>query len=510
MSNDDWTISHNLSESKQMTMNNQLFRGRVTNVPDNKSNSVRVFISSTFTVTAKEIYQALNNNKNQPQRIVAFFREIEDIDHFDSKLKVKFSDTNDEHGESVLTDLKTFIETELGPNNIFTYRIKWTDESSRMKYLADFKDDFYNAIKNQIDYHMKQTRTKDILYDEVVEHAIQCRMLNERYFPRDNILAQASTWFPKSNSVSIILRFLGTTPLSSDIRQPLISMMKQIYAIYDIEPSSISESTKIEELKKTFEQILTRIPTDETLILLFDSIDQLQIENYDCSKWLPISYPQNIKCILSTIPMISDERKDPPEKYEILDGLKSLLDDAPMIEITVFDEDLAENVFQSWLKRDRRCLTSLQMSWLQPKLQSRTVYTGLFTTELEPTPLFLSLIYDMTFTWHSYDENSDENFLNIKTSNDAIDYLYSQLSKKHNEVFFKRAMAYLQQGGGLSEIELEDMLSAHNEVLQAIFVHYLPPVDIFRIPSTLWIRIRNDMQKYLVEKDVDNTSIIYL
>ncbi|CAF1181407.1 unnamed protein product [Rotaria sordida] len=371
MSNDDWTISHNLSESKQMTMNNQLFRGRVTNVPDNKSNSVRVFISSTFTVTAKEIYQALNNNKNQPQRIVAFFREIEDIDHFDSKLKVKFSDTNDEHGELVLTDLKTFIETELGPNNIFTYRIKWTDESSRMKYLADFKDDFYNAIKNQIDYHMKQTRTKDSLYDEVVEHAIQCRMLNERYFPRDNILAQASTWFPKSNSVSIILRFLGTTPLSSDIRQPLISMMKQICAIYDIEPSSISESTKIEELKKTFEQILTRIPTDETLVLLFDSIDQLQIENYDCSKWLPISYPQNIKCILSTIPMISDERKDPPEKYEILDGLKSLLADVPMIEITVFDEDLAENVFQSWLKRDRRCLTSLQMSWLQPKLQSR-------------------------------------------------------------------------------------------------------------------------------------------
>ncbi|CAF3603595.1 unnamed protein product [Rotaria sordida] len=371
MSNDDWTISHNLSESKQMTMNNQLFRGRVTNVPDNKSNSVRVFISSTFTVTAKEIYQALNNNKNQPQRIVAFFREIEDIDHFDSKLKVKFSDTNDEHGELVLTDLKTFIETELGPNNIFTYRIKWTDESSRMKYLADFKDDFYNAIKNQIDYHMKQTRTKDSLYDEVVEHAIQCRMLNERYFPRDNILTQASTWFPKSNSVSIILRFLGTTPLSSDIRQPLISMMKQICAIYDIEPSSISESTKIEELKKTFEQILTRIPTDETLVLLFDSIDQLQIENYDCSKWLPISYPQNIKCILSTIPMISDERKDPPEKYEILDGLKSLLADVPMIEITVFDEDLAENVFQSWLKRDRRCLTSLQMSWLQPKLQSR-------------------------------------------------------------------------------------------------------------------------------------------
>jgi hypothetical protein len=34
---------------------------------------------------------------------------------------------------------------------------------------------------------MTQIQAKDVLYDEILEHAIQCRILNERYFPRDEI-----------------------------------------------------------------------------------------------------------------------------------------------------------------------------------------------------------------------------------------------------------------------------------------------------------------------------------
>jgi hypothetical protein len=35
---------------------------------------------------------------------------------------------------------------------------------------------------------MTQVQAKDVLYDEILEHAIQCRILNKRYFPRDEIL----------------------------------------------------------------------------------------------------------------------------------------------------------------------------------------------------------------------------------------------------------------------------------------------------------------------------------
>ena len=266
----------------------------------------------------------------------------------------------------------------------------------------------------------------------------------------------------------------------------------------------------MDESSTAFSRLLQCIPGDQRLILIIDSIDQLRAEDYDCSKWLPIEYPANVKCFLSTIPIITDSKHDPPMTYRILDGLKSLIPDVSLIQVTEFDENSAMEVFQSWLQRDRRRLTPLQMSWLQPKLQPHLVYTGLHETDAEPTPLFLSLVYDMTLDWHSYDEQLSEAFEGVETTSSAIRYLYDQLSKKHNEVFFKRAMAYLHQAGGLSEIELEDLLSADDRVLQSIFVHYLPPVNIFRIPSTLWVRLRNDMQKYLVEKIVDNTSVIYL
>jgi hypothetical protein len=163
-----------------------------------------------------------------------------------------------------------------------------------------------------------------------------------------------------------------------------------------------------------------------------------------------------------------------------------------MIEITEFDEHTAHRVFQSWLERDQRRLTPLQMEWLQPKLKSRVEFHV-----AQPTPMYLSLLYETTLTWHSFDDKPDPGFLKAITT-------------KSGETLFYRTIAYLRQAGGLNETELEDMLSADNEVLQSIFVHYLPPLNVFRLPSTLWIRIRNDMSKYLVEKTVDEIPVIYL
>jgi hypothetical protein len=295
--------------------------------------------------------------------------------------------------------------------------------------------------------------------------------------------------------------------LSSDIRRPLISIIQQICILYHLTPSSpVQDSTTIKELKQILQNLFTQIPSNEQLILLFDSIDQLQVEDYNCEKWLPINYPPNIKCILSTIPVITEGIGEQKVEYKILDGLISLFTDGILIEIKEFDRDLAQQVVSSWLQRDSRRLSSLQMTWLQPKLEPYNPNRG----DPEPTPLFLSLVYQITQTWHSFNDKPDRDFLRIKTTQNAINYLYKQLSKKHGEILFKRAMTYLRLAGGLSEFELEDILSADDKVVQSVFVHYLPPTNLFRLPSTLWIRIRNDMHKYLIEKEIDNTLIIYL
>ncbi|CAF1325135.1 unnamed protein product, partial [Didymodactylos carnosus] len=97
----------------------------------------------------------------------------------------------------------------------------------------------------------------------------------------------------------------------------------------------------------------------------------------------------------------------------------------------------------------------------------------------------------------------------IETTNNALNYLYSRLSERHGTVLFQRAMEYIHIFQGITENELEDILSSDDQVLQSIFVHYLPPIEIFRLPGTLWTRIKNDMKNYLVEKEIDGLTCIY-
>ncbi|CAF4702324.1 unnamed protein product, partial [Rotaria socialis] len=318
---------------------------------------------------------------------------------------------------------------------------------------------------------------------------------------KSSIMAQipveVPNWLRTENntSISVVIRFLGTTSFTSDIRRPLVSIIQQICTIYGFQKPIIHESNTLQDIKADLEKILEQIPTKEKLILLFDSIDQLRVEDYDCSMWLPVNYPNNVKCIVSTIP------NPDMDKRNILEGLKSLCSNATIIEVTKLDENLAQQVIEKWLQRDNRSLTQIQRKWLLSKLEP---------TWNEPTPLYLSLLYDISLGWHSFDDDRLTNLRRIGYTRDAIDQLYDQLSKKHGEVIFRRAITYVQLSGGLSETELLDMLSADDKVLKSVFVHYLPPPEIFRLPNILWIRIRNDMHKYLVEMEVDGTVILYL
>jgi hypothetical protein len=144
--------------------------------------------------------------------MIACFREVEDIDQFDAKIKSKFIDTTEET-EKLFHDTKTAIRNALSAENILTYRVKWNDTSSRKIYMDKFKQELTDAIKRQIDYHLAglinteqnipmnekisqvPSRSKDILYDEILEHAVQCKMLNERYCPRQDILKKVTVGF---------------------------------------------------------------------------------------------------------------------------------------------------------------------------------------------------------------------------------------------------------------------------------------------------------------------------
>jgi NACHT domain- and WD repeat-containing protein len=252
----------------------------------------------------------------------------------------------------------------------------------------------------------------------------------------------------------------------------------------------------IQQVSYQFEaNLLVNIPQDEYLIIILDSIDQLETDAYDCL-WLPLSFPRNVKVIVSTL----------PDHGNILSNIKDLMNNHSVdpcntqhlfVEVVPFDSSTVTIVYNDWLRMKNRSLSDEQWTFIKGMMKERA----------NILPLYMKLIFDILLTWHSYDP-IDPQLEKAKTVDDCIRYLFNHLKTIHNSLLFCRALCYMTAcRNGISQNELEDVLSLDDEVLKSVFQHYIPPVR--RLPGILWTRIRNDLDEYITEKEVDDSPVIY-
>lgn len=223
---------------------------------------------------------------------------------------------------------------------------------------------------------------------------------------------------------------------------------------------------------------------------MLDSIDQLQSDAYDC-KWLPRQLPSNVKFIVSTLP---DHGNIYFNLQHILnaEGNQSDL----FIHVPPFDASTVEIVYDDWLRMKSRSLSDEQRLFIQKFMSEKK----------EILPLFMKLVFDIISVWRSYDP-IDQDINNLNSVDDLIRYLFHRLEILHNKLLFSRALCYMTAcRSGISQNELEDVLSLDDDVLRSVFQHYIPPVR--RLPGILWTRIRNDLDEYITEKEVDDAPVI--
>lgn len=90
---------------------------------------------------------------------------------------------------------------------------------------------------------------------------------------------------------------------------------------------------------------------------------------------------------------------------------------------------------------------------------------------------------------------------------DSIMMLFERIEKQHGRLLVFHALAYITASkSGLSESELEDLISLDDKVLDDVYQYHLPPVR--RIPPLLWTRIRNDLPNYLSEREADGVNVM--
>ena len=120
-------------------------------------------------------------------------------------------------------------------------------------------------------------------------------------------------------------------------------------------------------------------------------------------------------------------------------------------------------------------------------------------------PLFMKLTYEEALSWKSYTMIPEDALATSVTT--CIHKLFDRLEEKHGSVMVARALGYITASKeGISESEMEDVMSIDDVLLNSVFVWWEPPIR--RMPPMLFPRVRNDISGYLTEREVDETTVV--
>ncbi|XP_071956967.1 NACHT and WD repeat domain-containing protein 2-like [Antedon mediterranea] len=485
----------------------------------------------TRSITEGEIMEAIDD-KSEQKRCFFFDR---DLRSFDAQQASKIGYVDMVHGNvdanasRKLEQLKSTIWNNLQESNLNRYKMEFKPSNEEMstnpenkKALKTFCDKFceymVDSIKNGAAEH--RSTMNNSVYAEVVNHSVFARERAEMFSGRESILEEIMTYLKQesgkkpfvlhgvggSGKTSVlakvfskslarwdtmnsderpahIVRFIGVTPESSNIRDLLYSVCRQLSYVLKINPSSVQGDYK--HLEEKFMQLLQKATSSMPFIIFIDSLDQLSDDNEGRDlHWLPCNLPPFVHMIVTVRPNAGG----------CLSASKNVVKSKEyFLEILPPDEADTNSMIDLLLAKENRTVSS----------QQKKVIIGAHK-DGKPTPLFLKLACDIAKSWHSYTDESECTLAD--TVNGLINQLFNELEEIHGQTLVRRALGYITAAKtGLSANELLDVLSCDEIVLDDCFEFHIPPIR--RLPSLLWTRLRLDLGSYIVEGGADDVVV---
>ncbi|XP_076319840.1 NACHT and WD repeat domain-containing protein 2 isoform X1 [Tachypleus tridentatus] len=481
-----------------------------------------------MSVTEREVINGILNTRNTRSHCLAYVRQINNINMANLRVASQFIDisnrTVDAEAQKLLSNLRDErLPAKIEHPNYIKYTVEWSGKDglnpeAHKDYLKHFTSHFYRHIIKLVDRAMRKEdlSSQGQIVTEILQHLHACNnavqifqgrkeeleairqyikgssdqpyiLHGEGGCGKTSLLAKAASmvplWCGQEIKPVIILRFLGTTPDSSSIVPMLTSICEQISYNFILPWTDIPDD--LVPLIAFLKRLLAQVTKEQPLYIFIDSIDQLSGPN-EANKlsWLPTHLPPYVKMVVSSV---SGDSKD----YRLIQRM--LENSEQFLEVKPLGVDLAITVIQSWLKGVCRDLNAYQ--W-------KVVRSALVRCSL---PIFVKLVFAEICRWKSYSKATETTL--ASTVMDSIMKLLDRIEMQHGKTLVFHALAYITASkSGLSESELEDLISLDDKVLDDIYQYHLPPVR--RIPPLLWTRIRNDLPNYLTEREADGVSVL--
>ena len=234
-------------------------------------------LESFSLVTEDEIRRGIINATEQDKHCFWFKRFITDIDdNIADSNAGKFIDKTwgnpssvDKPAQQLLNELREKdLPEALASRNIIQYDVKWhsngIDPSTSQEhahYIEKLCTDFYDTLTDRINRGMEEdqsTNREDELTEEIFQHGSFCKRKCELFHGRDEFLSTVKETVKKdriavlygesgcgktslmakvamevkkwlgTDSATVVTRFIGTTPDSSDVRGLMRSICQQI------------------------------------------------------------------------------------------------------------------------------------------------------------------------------------------------------------------------------------------------------------------------------------------
>ena len=289
-----------------------------------------------------------------------------------------------------------------------------------------------------------------------------------------------------------MIRFLGTTPLSSNVHALLTSICEQLRRAYrktDTVPSDFKA------LRDYFHTAITAWPTDAAPLKLFiDSLDQLDDSNGGRRlDWLPtIGLPPHVRVVVSTLP-------DYPGEFQCVSILQTRLDAShhqrQMVEVETITEP--ERVLEHLLRLLGRTLTKTQREHVLEAFAERT------DADAAGTPLWLTIVAQAVARWASFE---GIRFAIKPAVRDLIIDLFERLEKSHGRPLVRAVLAYITIAKGVSETELNHLAGLDDAVLADVYEWWVPPVRV--VPPLLVTRLLTELAPYLTRRGDGSGAVL--
>ncbi|KAK3608472.1 hypothetical protein CHS0354_010319 [Potamilus streckersoni] len=414
-----------------------------------------------------------------------------------------------------------------GPN-VITFDIDWAPggvrlggDRSHQTYLDRFCKQFTELILRRLKQGFEEEsesreQTSD-LYREVSQHVNYCHERSKTFQGRKEILQDIKSYLRsdyrcplvvhgqpgcgktailskaakevhkwlKGTSVAVVIRVIGVTTASCNIRSLLHGICLQLCEIFNNDPELVPDDYK--GLVNYFAHRISQSSKDHILVIFIDSLDRLTDDHNGRSmSWLPRELPSHTRIVVSTLP---------DSKFECLENLKKIFAERNDIFLEVDDLHDADAIAicEHWYNKQKRTITSEQYEVLLEAFRKC------------PSPLYLKLIFGESLSWPTY---MPINQIRLSdTVRKMASFKFGQLEIRHREPLVRRAVGYITASrNGIADSEMIDLLSLDDVAMDDVFSNWKPPKR--RFPTIHWVRLRNDLNDYLRLCAVDNAQTL--